>query len=77
MTRTDPTAPFSDLNIALAQITADFGKWRVLSAMLRQLFLRKQPVAMLSPPILNEHLRKDMGLPPLSDRPLILHRWML
>ena len=69
MTRLEATTPFADLNAALAQITADFGKWRVLSALLRHLFIRKRPVAMLSPPPLDAHLRRDIGLPPLSDKP--------
>ena len=68
MTRLESVSPFGDLNTAMAQITADFGKWRVLRALLRHLFIRKNLVAMLSPP-LNAHMRKDIGLPPLSDRP--------
>ena len=68
MTRFESTHPFPDLNTALTQITSDFGKWRVLSALLRHLFIRKTPVAMLSPP-LNDHMRKDIGLPPVKDRP--------
>ncbi|PCJ09043.1 MAG: hypothetical protein COB16_05705 [Rhodobacteraceae bacterium] len=68
MTRLESISPFAELNAALAQITADFGKWRVLRALLRHLFVRKRPVAILSPP-LNAHMRRDIGLPPLSDRP--------
>ncbi|OUS35038.1 hypothetical protein A9Q94_14260 [Rhodobacterales bacterium 56_14_T64] len=68
MTRLDSVSTFADLNAALVQITSDFGKWRVLSALLRQLFIRKRRVTMLAPP-LNAHMRKDIGLPPLSDRP--------
>ncbi|AZV79263.1 hypothetical protein EBB79_16170 [Parasedimentitalea marina] len=75
MTRLEPTNPFADLNTALTQITSDFGKWRVLSALLRHLFVRKTPVAMLSPP-LNAHMRKDIGLPPIRDRsPLDIPPW--
>jgi len=66
MTRLETTTPFADLNAALSQITADFGKWRVLSALLRHLFVRKRRVAMLSPP-LNAHMRRDIGLQPLGD----------
>ena len=69
MTRLESVSPFADLNTALAQITADFGAWRVLSALLRHLFIRKRRVTMLSPPLLNAHMRRDIGLPPLSDRP--------
>jgi len=68
MTRLESVPPFGDLNTALAQITADFGTWRVLSALLRQLFIRKRRVTMLAPP-LDAHMRRDVGLPPLSDRP--------
>jgi len=69
MTRLEAVSPFADLNTALAQITADFGAWRVLSALLRQLFIRKRRATMLSPPPLNAHMRRDIGLPPLSDQP--------
>lgn len=67
MTRLESTSSLSDMNTALMQITADFGKWRVLSALLRHLFIRKKPVSMLSPPLLNAHMRKDIGLPPLGE----------
>ena len=70
MTRLESSTPFADLNTALAQITSDFGKWRVLSALLRHLFVRKSPVTMLSPPM-TDHMRKDIGLPP-ADEPLKL-----
>ena len=69
MTRLESRSPFADLNAALLQSTADFGKWRVLSALLRHLMVRKTPVAMLSPP-LSDHMRKDIGLPVISDQPL-------
>lgn len=69
MTRLDPILPYVDLNTALAQMTADFGKWRVLVAVLRHLFVRKSPAAMRAPPLLDAHMRKDIGLPPLSDQP--------
>jgi hypothetical protein len=68
MTRFESTTPFADLNTALAQITSDFGKWRVLSALLRHLMVRKNPVAMLSPPM-TDHMRKDIGLPPIAKPP--------
>lgn len=68
MTRLETRSPFADLNAALLQITADFGKWRVLSALLRHLMVRKTPVAMLSPPV-SDHMRKDIGLPVISGRP--------
>ena len=67
MTRIESTTPFADLNTALTQITADFGKWRVLSALLRHLFVRQRPVSMLSPPTLSAHLRRDIGLPPQGE----------
>lgn len=70
MTRLESTTPFTDLNAALAQITSDFGKWQVLSALLRHLVVRKNPVSMLSPPMTN-HMRKDIGLPPVKDRPQV------
>ncbi|WIY23414.1 hypothetical protein [Parasedimentitalea psychrophila] len=68
MTRLESRSPFADLNTALLQITADFGKWQVLSALLRHLMVRKTPVAMLSPPM-SDHMRKDIGLPVINDRP--------
>jgi hypothetical protein len=68
MTRIEPMYPFADLNTALTQITSDFGKWRVLSALLRHLMVRRNPVAMLSPP-LTDHMRRDIGLPPIVKRP--------
>lgn len=73
MTRLESTSSFADINTALVQITADFGKWRVLSALLRHLFIRKKRVSMLSPPLLNAHMRKDIGLPPLGE-PLLFDR---
>ncbi|NIZ61747.1 hypothetical protein DL239_12275 [Sedimentitalea sp. CY04] len=73
MTRLESTAPFADLNTSLAQIISDFGKWQVLSALLRHLMVRKNPVTMLSPPI-SDHMRKDIGMPPNVERPrLPLH----
>lgn len=64
------TRPF-DPHAALAQVLAELGTRRTLAALLRQLAAAKRP-----PPrprrrqqhaLLDNHLRRDIGLPPLPS----------
>lgn len=52
------------LRTALDDIIRTHGRWRVLLALALRAFRRGPPL----PPLrLNNHLRRDIGLPPLED----------
>ncbi|KIC15181.1 hypothetical protein [Leisingera sp. ANG-Vp] len=68
MTRTDLHAPIRDPHAALAQILASLGLRRTLMAILRQIIAAHSPprdAGRTSP--LNNHMRRDIGLPPLPE----------
>lgn len=70
MTRIDSPAPFADPNTALARILADFGARRTLTALLRALIAARRPPParrVLRNRQLSNHLRSDIGLPPLPE----------
>ncbi|MEK0164581.1 hypothetical protein VWZ88_09040 [Phaeobacter sp. JH20_36] len=69
MTSTQFPTPLRDPHAALAQILADLGLRRTLTAILRQMIAAQSPPRRRAStlPICN-HLRRDIGLPPLADR---------
>ncbi|UWQ79785.1 hypothetical protein K3725_01895 [Leisingera sp. S132] len=68
MTRTDFRSPVHDHQAVLAQILADLGLRRTLIALLRQMFAAQSPPRRpdRTPPLSN-HMRRDIGLPPLPE----------
>lgn len=71
MTRLDAHSPFHELQRLLAHLVQEFGLRRVLAALLFEI-LRPVPKRPESTQILNDHLRKDVGLPPRIHPP---DRW--
>ncbi len=69
MTRLESSAPFAELNTALTRLLAEFGTRRTLTALLRALIAtRRPPPARLKRHPLNcNHLRRDIGLPPVRE----------
>lgn len=66
MTRTDPLAPFG---ATLEDIIAHFGIRRVLLAALAALIARHRARPLSSLVDLDDHLRRDIGLPPKAASP--------
>ena len=70
MTRLESSAPFADLNTALTRLLAEFGTRRTLTALLRALIdTRRPPPAkrLRRHPLNCNHLRRDIGLPPVRE----------
>ncbi len=66
MTRTDPLAPFG---APLEEIIAHFGLRRVLLAALGAQIARHRARPLSSLVALDDHLRRDIGLPPKAASP--------
>jgi hypothetical protein len=70
MTRIDSPAPFADPNAALARILAELGARRTFTALLRALVAARRPPpakGLRRHPLNCNHLRRDIGLPPVQD----------
>ncbi|KIC11652.1 hypothetical protein RA19_06430 [Leisingera sp. ANG-M1] len=68
MTRTEFTTPIRDPHAALAQILADLGLRRTLTAILRQILAAHSPPRKAArTQALSNHMRRDIGLAPLPE----------
>ena len=68
MTRTELHTPIRDPHAALAQILASLGLRRTLTAVLRLVIAAHSPPRKPArPQALSNHMRRDIGLPPLPE----------
>lgn len=63
------------MRMSLDTLVADHGKWRVVIAALKAL-VRRRRVQTIRPQDLPPVLRRDLGLPPVADPPILWpQRW--